>query len=83
LRNYGWELPRSGFQAPGDALAQASGVIRLTFPEPLSSGSEERNGRPKWARTGPRLARGRPPTGSDPSAQGPLVLSWSLEVGGK
>lgn len=83
LRNYGWELPRSGFQAPSDALAESPSETRLTVPELPSSASKERIGPPKWARNAPQLVRGRPPTGSNPSAQGPLVLSWSLEVGGK
>jgi beta-lactamase regulating signal transducer with metallopeptidase domain len=83
LRNYGWELPRSGFETPTDALSESARPTRLTLPEPPSSASKERSGPPKWARTGPRLVRGRPPSGSHPSAQGPLVLSWSLEVGGK
>jgi beta-lactamase regulating signal transducer with metallopeptidase domain len=83
LRDYGWELPRGGFETPTDALSVSARPTRLTLPEPPSSASKERVGPPKWARTGPRLVRGRPPTGSLPSAQGPLVLSWSLEVGGK
>jgi beta-lactamase regulating signal transducer with metallopeptidase domain len=83
LRNYGWELPRGGFETPTDALSESVKPTRLTLPEPPASASKERVGPPKWARTGPRLVRGRPPTGSLPSAQGPLVLSWSLEVGGK
>jgi beta-lactamase regulating signal transducer with metallopeptidase domain len=82
LRNYGWELPRSGFKARTDALAESSAQPRLTLPEPPSA-SKDRIGLPKWARNAPQLVRGRPPTGSHPSAQGPLVLSWSLEVVGK
>jgi beta-lactamase regulating signal transducer with metallopeptidase domain len=83
LRNYGWELPRRGFEARPQSTADSSRPNRLTLPEPLSSPSRERTGSPKWSQNVPRLVRGRPPTGSHPSAQGPLVLSWSLEVGGK
>jgi beta-lactamase regulating signal transducer with metallopeptidase domain len=83
LRNYGWELPRSGFETRTDAGANSSAPTRLILPEPPSSASKERSGPAKWSRNAPRLVRGRPPIGSDPSAQGPLVLSWSLEVGGK
>jgi beta-lactamase regulating signal transducer with metallopeptidase domain len=81
LRNYDWELPRRGSQVQTGSRAEASPPARMTLPTPLYPASGERNGPPKWARNVPRLVRGRPPTGSAPSAQGPVVLSWSL--GGK
>lgn len=83
LRNYGWELPRSGFQARTDALAESARVARLELPDAESSSSGDRTGSPKWARNAPRLARGQPPAGPIPSTKGPLVLSWSLPVGGQ
>ncbi len=83
LRNYGWELPRTGFKVRTDGLADSSGQPRLKLPEAPSSATKERVGPPKWARNAPQLVRGRPPTGSHPSAHGPLVLSWSLDVVGK
>jgi beta-lactamase regulating signal transducer with metallopeptidase domain len=83
LRNYGWELPRSGFQVQTGTGASSSQPDRIALPAPVYSASSDRTGPPKWSRNVPRLVRGRPPTGSHPSAQGPVVLSWSLEVGGK
>lgn len=83
LRNYGWELRRPGSQAQAGTSGSSSQPDRIVLPAPVYSASSDRAGPPKWIRGGPRLVRGRPPVGSHPSAQGPLVLSWSLEMGGK
>jgi beta-lactamase regulating signal transducer with metallopeptidase domain len=83
LRNYGWELPRPGSPVQTGASASTSDPDRIALQAPVYTASSDRAGPPKWIRGGPRLVRGRPPVGSHPSAQGPLVLSWSLEVGGK
>lgn len=82
LRNYNWELPRAGFQARTDAPGE-SPRARLELPDPESSSSGDGSGSPRWARNAPRLARGQPPAGPIPAAKGPLVLSWSVPVGGK
>jgi beta-lactamase regulating signal transducer with metallopeptidase domain len=81
LRNYGWALPRLEPQVRTESSGDSSRPARITLPGPDYSASSERSGPPKWARNVPRLARGRPPTGSAPSTQGPMVVYWSL--GGK
>lgn len=83
LRNYGWELRRPGSRLQAGTSDSSSDPDRIALPAPVYSASSDQAGPPKWIRGGPRLVRGRPPTGSHPSAQGPLVLSWSLEMGGK
>jgi beta-lactamase regulating signal transducer with metallopeptidase domain len=84
LRNYGWELPRPGSQVRTQSPAESSRPTRIVLPEPLQSASNDRTGRPKWARNVPRLVQGGVPTVSRvPTSQGPLMLSWSIEVGGK
>jgi beta-lactamase regulating signal transducer with metallopeptidase domain len=82
LQDYGWELPRRDLQVRPGSGAASPQPARITLPARLYPESAERSGPPSWARNVPRLVRGRPPTGSPLSAtQGPLVLSWSVEVG--
>lgn len=83
LRDYGWELPRRDTDVQLGSSEASSRPARIILPTRFYPASNERTGSPRWARNVPRLVRGRPPTGSPDSAQGPLVLSWSLEVGGK
>jgi beta-lactamase regulating signal transducer with metallopeptidase domain len=84
LRNYGWELPRP---EPTVQLGSPGGSpqpTRVTLPKPIHSASNQRIGRPKWARNLPRLARGSSPMGSPASTSpGPLMLSWPLRAGAK
>jgi beta-lactamase regulating signal transducer with metallopeptidase domain len=84
LRDYGWDLPHRDPGVRIAAPAASSRPARLTLPAPLFPDSSERTGRPKWARNAPRLVRGDKPTGSPLStSQGPLALSWSIDVGAK
>jgi len=81
LQDYGWELPRREPRVQTGAGAGSTQPDRITLP--TYPDSSDRSGPSRWARNVPRLVRGRPPTGSPVSAQGPLELSWSIEVGGK
>ena len=84
VRDYGWELPRSGAGSAAAPAAASPRAGRLTLPAPRDSAPSERMGRPRWARNVPRLVHGGTPTSSPvPTSQGPLMLSWSIEVGGK
>lgn len=84
LRNYGWELPRRDSQLRIESQSASARPARLTLPAPVYSTSSERTGPPRWARNMPRLVRGDKPTGSPLStSQGPLTLSWSIDVGAK
>ncbi len=84
LRDYGWELRRRDSQLETGSRETFSRPARIAMPTPIYSASSDRTGPPKWTRSVPRLVRGRPPTGLPvSSSEGPLVLSWSLEVGGK
>jgi len=79
LSNFGWELPRPDSRvriaSDGDPLRPA----RLTSPAPRDSSSNQRLGRPKWARNVPRIVQGAKPMNSpDSLTQGPLMLSFSL-----
>jgi BlaR1 peptidase M56 len=82
LSDYGWELPRRDSRVPTGSPAASSRPARLTLPTPLYSAPRERPDRPRWARNVPRIVQGAKP-GSSPvsTSQGPLMLSWSLEVG--
>jgi beta-lactamase regulating signal transducer with metallopeptidase domain len=83
IQDFGWELSRRDLQVQAGSR-DPSQPARITLPARIYSEPRDRSGPPAWARNVPRLVRGRPPTGSTQSAsQGPLVLSWSLEVGGK
>jgi bla regulator protein BlaR1 len=83
LRDYGWELPGHDSRVQIGAAAASSRPTRLALPAPADSASE-RTGRPRWARNVPRLVQGDKPTGSPLStSRGPLMLSWSIDVGAK
>jgi len=84
IRDYGWELPRPDPKVGIGFAGDSSRPARLVLPARPDSASSERTGRPRWARNVPRLVRGDKPTGSPLStSQGPLTLSWSIDVGAK
>jgi beta-lactamase regulating signal transducer with metallopeptidase domain len=84
LRDYGWELPRGGSNGRIASRAASSQPGRVILPAPVYSASNDRNGRLKWPRNVPRLVLGATPARSPlPASDAPLMLSWSLEVGGK
>ncbi|HEX8573856.1 MAG TPA: M56 family metallopeptidase [Allosphingosinicella sp.] len=84
LRDYGWELPRRDSKVRIGSTEASSRPARITLPAPLQSASGDGISRPKWARNAPRLVQGGTPTRSPlPTSQGPLMLSWSIEVGAK
>jgi beta-lactamase regulating signal transducer with metallopeptidase domain len=83
LRDYGWELQRRDSPVAIGSTTDSARAARLILPAAPGSASSERTDPPRWARNVPRLVRGRPPTGSPIASQGPVVLSWSIDVLGK
>jgi beta-lactamase regulating signal transducer with metallopeptidase domain len=84
LSDYGWELQRRDSRLEMESSTASSRPARLILPVSPSSESSARAGRPKWARNVPRLVQGGTPTRSPiATSEGPLMLSWSIEVGGK
>ncbi len=84
IRDYGWELPRQDSKVRIGSAEASSRLARLILPARRYPAPSERIGRPRWARNVPRLVRGDKPMGSPLStSQGPLTLSWAIDVGAK
>lgn len=84
LPDYGWELTRRDPKVRIGSPTAPSRPVPLALPGSFFPASSERSGRPKWPRNAPRLVRDSTSTRSTfPGSQGNLMLSWSVDVGGR
>lgn len=84
LTDYGWELPRGDWGVRTGSAVETSRSARIVLPANPDDSQRERTGGPKWPRNIPRLVVGPAQLRSAaPGSEGPVMLSWSIEVGGK